>query len=386
MPIAFSPPTYPSRVGWILHKYFNFPVPPVAGRFNPRRKIYLRPLVFCLLAFTLMVVFFVAIDADDLMYHHVRSIIHNERHTGNSIRLDDYVLAAAYRLPYVALNLSGITFSPQSRTLFAITNNPPKVYNLDPAGNCLREVALIGFEDTEGISYIDGYRFAIIEERNHTIAIVEIDDHTTVIDRSKVINFLKVDMKGRDNKGFEGVAFDEAMQCIYVVNEKIPRQLLTIEGLSARAMTLQIALNPDLIPRRFFLKDLSGLHFDPATRNLLLVSDESKMISEVSLDGKRVSFMGLEKGSAGLAHDIPQAEGVAMDDVGNIYVVSEPNFFYRFARKGEAAPGPPIRSCQSGDTSTVPAASPPEQTVLPNPMPSSPLTGASAPRQKAPFV
>ena len=65
-------------------------------------------------------------------------------------------------------------------------------------------------------------------------------------------------MKGRDNKGFEGVAFDEAMQCIYVVNEKIPRQLLTIEGLSARAMTLQIALNPDLIPRRFFLKDLSA--------------------------------------------------------------------------------------------------------------------------------
>jgi uncharacterized protein YjiK len=129
------------------------------------------------------------------------------------------------------------------------------------------------------------------------------------------------------------------MQCIYVVNEKIPRQLLTIEGLSARAMTLQIALNPDLIPRRFFLKDLSGLHFDPATRNLLLVSDESKMISEVSLDGKRISFMGLEKGSAGLAHDIPQAEGVTMDDVGNIYVVSEPNFFIVFLVREKSRPG-----------------------------------------------
>jgi uncharacterized protein YjiK len=60
-----------------------------------------------------------------------------------------------------------------------------------------------------------------------------------------------MDMKGRDNKAFEGVAFDEAMQCIYVVNEKIPRQLLTVGGLSAHTMTLQIALNPDLIPSRF---------------------------------------------------------------------------------------------------------------------------------------
>ncbi len=42
-------------------------------------------------------------------------------------------------------------------------------------------------------------------------------------------------------------------------------------------------------------------------------------------------------GNHGLTDDVPQAEGLAMDDRGSLYVVSEPNLFYRFSRALPAA-------------------------------------------------
>ena len=57
----------------------------------------------------------------------------------------------------------------------------------------------------------------------------------------------------------------------------------------------------------------------------------------VALDGRLVSQLELTKSSAGLPADIPQAEGVATDEAGNLYIVSEPNMLYTFTR-GDRAP------------------------------------------------
>lgn len=64
----------------------------------------------------------------------------------------------------------------------------------------------------------------------------------------------------------------------------------------------------------------------------MLLSDESKLLMELCRDGELISFSALTADSIGLRRDIPQAEGVALDGDGNLYLVSEPNLFYRFAR------------------------------------------------------
>jgi uncharacterized protein YjiK len=75
---------------------------------------------------------------------------------------------------------------------------------------------------------------------------------------------------------------------------------------------------------------------DPRSGHTLLLSDESRLLVELDLAGKPRSFISLFGGLNGLVRGIAQAEGVAMDAAGNIYVVGEPNRFYVFSRQPDS--------------------------------------------------
>ncbi|WP_185030253.1 SdiA-regulated domain-containing protein, partial [Pseudomonas chlororaphis] len=70
----------------------------------------------------------------------------------------------------------------------------------------------------------------------------------------------------------------------------------------------------------------------PRTGHTLVLSADSHMLLELDETGEQVSFMTLLGGFNGLKDTIPRAEGVAMDEQGNLYMVSEPNLFYRFEK------------------------------------------------------
>jgi uncharacterized protein YjiK len=65
----------------------------------------------------------------------------------------------------------------------------------------------------------------------------------------------------------------------------------------------------------------------------LALSDESRQIVELDTKGRAVGNVSLDKGSMGLSKNVPQAEGIAMDDEGTLYLVSEPNLFYVFKKQ-----------------------------------------------------
>ncbi|TMV66853.1 hypothetical protein FGX54_22770, partial [Salmonella enterica subsp. enterica serovar Anatum] len=60
-----------------------------------------------------------------------------------------------------------------------------------------------------------------------------------------------------------------------------------------------------------------------------VLSDESKMILEVSSEWRVRDRLFLTAEWSGLRDDIPQPEGIAMDN--DLYIVSEPNLFYKFS-------------------------------------------------------
>jgi uncharacterized protein YjiK len=80
-----------------------------------------------------------------------------------------------------------------------------------------------------------------------------------------------------------------------------------------------------------FVRDLSSLQYDERSGHLLALSDESRLILELDVDGRPLSTLSLSKGRQGLH----KPEGIAMDDDGTLYLVSEPNLFYVFKKPAQ---------------------------------------------------
>ncbi len=248
----------------------------------------------------------------------------------------------------VSDNMSGLTFSPTTRTLFAAINNPTQAVELGLDGSFKRIIGLMWFEDTEGLVWMTDSKFAILEERRRCLVLVDLNAETKTVDRNKCERF-EIDPNKARNRGTEGVAYDPASKKFYVVKEKDPRKLYKMVLPAEEAKTKALA-NPDEEPpvpeitlpwdidtKSLGMDDLSGICFDPKSGHLLILSDESKCVVEATLDGKEISRLSLKGGSAGLSDTIKQPEGITLDDRGNLYVCSEPNTLYVFSKPPEPA-------------------------------------------------
>jgi len=236
----------------------------------------------------------------------------------------------------IADNLSGLTYNPETKTLFAVTNRPPQIAELTTDGALLRLAPLHGARDTEGIAHIQGDWFAIADERNNRIHWVQFGKGVTEVslDNSPYVQLGDIAIK---NFALEGLGWDAKRQQLVAVTEKWPMQVLMMEAPLSRLKPGPVDLKVRVwdVPAVEDMPstDLAAVEVDPRSGNLLLLGEESSVLYEYSRAGDLLSVMPLWADMAGLANRIPQPEGLAMDNGGNIYIVSEPNLFYKFERK-----------------------------------------------------
>ena len=290
-----------------------------------------------LFSLSLLLAVSLQLNLDDRFYCLLNSFLTDDKTKTASIWLPSYqVQAEGLPLPTVEDNASGITYNAGSDTLFVILNGPTAIIEMDTEGLLIRRIPLIGFHDTEGITWLGNDRYAVVEERKRRLSIITIRPDTREIIRdSRPHSVLSQENFG--NKGFEGIAYFSRQDRLFVVKEREPMMFYEVENFSSRDRD---GSRWQLIPleghamTKFWMDDLSGLHFDNSRERLLVLSDKSKSLAEVTLGGRVISFLEFSKGFAGLTADIPQAEGVAMDKHGRVYVVSEPNLLYIF-KKGK---------------------------------------------------
>ena len=232
---------------------------------------------------------------------------------------------------------SGLSFNPVTGTLFTVTGKHPLLVELSLEGDVLRRIELVGFADPEGVEVMGDGRISIIDERRRQLTTFVLPDKVERLDARDLPRF-DLGFAESGNKGFEGIAWDGRHQRLLLARERSPMGLFSLPFPDAGEAGVLTAM-PGTPP---FVRDMSSLAVDPRTGHTLVLSDESRLLLELDEQGEPVSFISLIGGLNGLERAIKQAEGVAMDNAGNIYVVGEPNLFYVFHKDAPQSTAVPL--------------------------------------------
>jgi uncharacterized protein YjiK len=231
-------------------------------------------------------------------------------------------------------DISALTYDPSRKTLFTVTNQRSELIELSLQGAILRRIALVGFGDPEAVEYISPGVYVITDERQQRLIKVNVGDDTQIIDAQEAEQ-LSLDFGGRSNKGFEGLAYDSTGKRLFVARERDPMLIYEVQGFPRGIGDKPLDVHVTQDRKRdagLFVRDLSSLQYDERSGHLLALSDESLLVVELDVQGRPLSTLSLRQGRQGLSKSVPQPEGIAMDDDGNLYMVSEPNLFYVFRK------------------------------------------------------
>lgn len=298
-----------------------------SGRASGRRRLYSAGAAILFVAYLVAAL----LHWDDRALLWFREAMTSPAAQAKAVWLPDYqVTIDARPLPGLEnAEVSDLTYDSLTRTLYSVMGKEPLLVQLSLQGDVLRRIPLVGWSNPEGISRLADGRLAITDERQHTLTVVTVNADTTALNFA---DFPSIDLGASPdgNKGYEGVAWDARHQRLLVGQER-PSLLLSLKGNGSGS-----GFGPQKTPvasDALDMRNLSAMTFDPRTGHLLLLSADSHLLIEADENGQPVSFMTLLGHFNGLAHTVPRAEGVAMDDQGTLYVVSEPNLFYAFEKK-----------------------------------------------------
>lgn len=190
---------------------------------------------------------------------------------------------------------SGIAVG-KDNTLWIVSDKNEKIYNLNDKGEIL-DFYDTKIEDMEGVTVIDKSRLAVISEKKNKLYILD--------NRGKTLAEEKIKFKNKKNSGFEGLAWNDEEKVFYIVNEKNPGVLLTVDE------KFDILSEQKLK----YTQDYSGIYYHTGNDQFWIVSDESQTLIILDRDYKKLDEFEF---------NIPKLEGIAVNEkTDRMYLISD---------------------------------------------------------------
>ena len=210
----------------------------------------------------------------------------------NTVKTLSFTIAEKIPVP----EPSGLALSSDERNFWVVSDENSKVYLIDSWGRVVKSFQVIG-EDLEGIAVMNNSALAVVLERSREIVVL--DTSGTEIKRAAL------ELEGESNSGLEGITYDPAGKKFYILNEKKPRLLITLDENLAE-------LSRDTLN---FSKDVSGIYYDTIDTTLWILSDESQSIYKTDLSGNVIEQFKIK---------ITQPEGITFNKARTkLYIVSD---------------------------------------------------------------
>jgi uncharacterized protein YjiK len=271
-----------------------------------------------------------------------------------SVDLSTYVRIGRHDLPeptrtsppansLLAQEASAVTYDWDTDTLFVVGDGGTSIVQVTKTGQLINSMTLApgsspqgtDFYDTEGVTYIGGGKFVLMEERYRQAnlftyvagGILHRADAQTVKLGTTIGNI-----------GLEGISYDPLTSGFICVKEKDPQSIFqtgidfvagTATNGSPTATSSTDLISPALANLAdfsdvFALSNLPSLNGHPDYNHLLLLSQESGQIVNIDRTGNIFSKLTIVSDPGNPLSVADQTnEGVTMDREGNLYVVNE---------------------------------------------------------------
>lgn len=229
---------------------------------------------------------------------------------------------------------SGLALSHGKNALWTISDDTKRIFKLSLTGKLKKKDSLkLPDKGLEGIVLDPTGEFLLaVKEESNEIIKVEIETQA-IVERQSLASMagygsISAHMAGDENKGLEGIAWNQQTEALFVMKEGFPGLLIEVSS-DLKSIKAHQFLNRD---SGFYDTevqdnqiDFSDICYDSSRNQFWIISDRAKRLFLYDWSTHRVlQSAKLSYGEKGKYREIEKAEGVTIDpDENRLYIVSD---------------------------------------------------------------